>query len=208
MIPETPSRTQAQTAPLATTGTTPHDATLAAPLLPSDVATLQAQLRLARAQNADLNRQVTAAREQADVAALTARLDKARVAYRTLKDTLSRERQAWAEERGQLRAQPETPLKAELRAVQQELDRVRWERDAATRDAAFAERMRAMWESLAKGLPSSAYHAPDPTLEPLLKHLLTLAHPDKWSQGQPATALAHELAVVLNDARAHLEGLP
>ena len=34
-----------------------------------------------------------------------------------------------------------------------------------------------------------------------LTKLLTLAHPDKWSQGQPATALAHELSVVINQMR-------
>jgi|RhiMethySRZTD1v2_1073278.scaffolds.fasta_scaffold1341387_1 hypothetical protein len=46
------------------------------------------------------------------------------------------------------------------------------------------------------------------TLEPLLKRLLRLAHPDKWSQGQPASALAHELAIAINDVRTHLEGQP
>jgi hypothetical protein len=38
-----------------------------------------------------------------------------------------------------------------------------------------------------------------------LKKLLILAHPDKWSQGQPATQLAHEIAIVINDLR-HQEG--
>jgi len=40
--------------------------------------------------------------------------------------------------------------------------------------------------------------APD---QALLKRLLALAHPDKWSQGQPATELAHELSVAINAMR-------
>jgi hypothetical protein len=39
----------------------------------------------------------------------------------------------------------------------------------------------------------------------VLKHLIRLAHPDHWQRGQPATELAHELLVALNDARAQLE---
>jgi hypothetical protein len=31
----------------------------------------------------------------------------------------------------------------------------------------------------------------------LIRELLILAHPDKWSQGQPATELAHEITVRL-----------
>jgi hypothetical protein len=36
-----------------------------------------------------------------------------------------------------------------------------------------------------------------------LKLLLALAHPDKW-QGQPATVLAHEIAISLNGLRARM----
>jgi ssDNA-binding Zn-finger/Zn-ribbon topoisomerase 1 len=39
-----------------------------------------------------------------------------------------------------------------------------------------------------------------------LTQLLTLTHPDKWSAGQPAQALAHELTVALVDLRARLDG--
>jgi hypothetical protein len=45
-----------------------------------------------------------------------------------------------------------------------------------------------------------------PDLAEVLTRLLTLAHPDKWSQGQPATELAHELTIAINAARTHLEG--
>lgn len=34
-----------------------------------------------------------------------------------------------------------------------------------------------------------------------LTKLLTLCHPDRWSQGQPATALAHEMCVAINAMR-------
>jgi hypothetical protein len=44
-----------------------------------------------------------------------------------------------------------------------------------------------------------------PSLEPTLKKLLTLAHPDKWSQGQDASQLAHELSVVINSLRAEVQ---
>jgi hypothetical protein len=37
-----------------------------------------------------------------------------------------------------------------------------------------------------------------------LTRLLALAHPDRWSQGQLASELAHELSVALNAARAAL----
>lgn len=42
-------------------------------------------------------------------------------------------------------------------------------------------------------------------IEPVLRKLLALAHPDKWSQGQVATDLAHELTVAINAIRAALE---
>ena len=41
-------------------------------------------------------------------------------------------------------------------------------------------------------------------VEQVFKILLTLAHPDRWSQGQPATELAHELAVAINAQREKL----
>ena len=37
-----------------------------------------------------------------------------------------------------------------------------------------------------------------------LRKLLALAHPDHWSQGQPATALAHEVAAAVNGLRQRL----
>lgn len=39
-----------------------------------------------------------------------------------------------------------------------------------------------------------------------LTKLLALCHPDKWSQGQAATALAHEISVALNGWRDRIGG--
>ena len=59
--------------------------------------------------------------------------------------------------------------------------------------------------SLLQSLSSSSQQGPVPALRREdLTQLLVLAHPDKWSQGQPATELAHELAVVVNSLRARL----
>lgn len=43
--------------------------------------------------------------------------------------------------------------------------------------------------------------APVPDIDALLRDLLKASHPDRWSQGQAATELAHEMAVALNAAR-------
>jgi hypothetical protein len=51
-----------------------------------------------------------------------------------------------------------------------------------------------------------------PTVMPLgptkaiLTRLLAIAHPDRWSRGQPASELAHELTVQLNALRAQWDG--
>jgi hypothetical protein len=44
---------------------------------------------------------------------------------------------------------------------------------------------------------------PETPVEPrLFKQLMAIIHPDHWHQGQPASALAHELTVALNALRA------
>jgi hypothetical protein len=47
-----------------------------------------------------------------------------------------------------------------------------------------------------------------PALGDALMRLLALAHPDRWSQGQPASALAHELVLTINRMREELEVQP
>jgi hypothetical protein len=44
-----------------------------------------------------------------------------------------------------------------------------------------------------------------PVTEKLFKKLMAMAHPDKWSQGQPAAELAHTLAVELNRLRQEVQ---
>ena len=105
----------------------------------------------------------------ADYEALSARLERAKVAFRTLRE---------------------------------ERDQLRQERDQARLDA---RHWKAMYD-IALMLRPEARAPAAQTLEATLKTLLRMAHPDKWSAGQLATALAHEITVVLNDVRAQLEG--
>ena len=85
--------------------------------------------------------------------------------------------------------------KEEFRKLREDRDQAQWERDQARRTLAAAETMRDFYKDLAMFGARTA--TPAPTLEPTLKKLVTLCHPDKWSAGQLATALAHELTVVL-----------
>ena len=43
-------------------------------------------------------------------------------------------------------------------------------------------------------------------MDELFKQLLTVAHPDKWSAGQDATVLAHELTLAIQAHRERLRG--
>jgi ssDNA-binding Zn-finger/Zn-ribbon topoisomerase 1 len=43
------------------------------------------------------------------------------------------------------------------------------------------------------------------SLERALTHLISLAHPDRWSQRQPATTLAHELTTALRALREQIQ---
>ena len=74
------------------------------------------------------------------------------------------------------------------------------------RDLANAQRELAGLETYIKTLErcmrsGQAVGTSSPTLESTLKRLLSIVHPDRWSQGQPATALAHELTVTINAVR-------
>ena len=126
----------------------------------------------------------------ADACALRQRLERAKAAYRTLRE----ERDQCRQERDQCR---------------QERDQCRQERDQARRERARAQLEARHWQSLyeiALLLRPQATQPAAQSLDETLKKLLRMAHPDKWSQGQLATALAHEITVVLNDVRAQLEG--
>jgi hypothetical protein len=94
-------------------------------------------------------------------------------------------------------------IRAELKAVQRERDSAQRELDACQRDVRFWKGQYELERMIRTMVP--ARPTPQAALEPMVKKLLTLCHPDKWSAGQPATALAHELTVVLNDVRTQLE---
>ena len=170
------------------------------PALPDDVVTLQAQLRLCRAANADLHRQLQhAIRDEApggtrgpalpadrrdphqverDNAALRRRLETAKAEYRKLRDARAQEVRDLLQERDQA-LQRIASLEGNLRLLEAAtaLYRLRAEPDASDTPVGMRD----------------------------LTRLLALAHPDRWSQGQPATALAHELAVAIQQLREHQE---
>ena len=85
----------------------------------------------------------------------------------------------------------DTELTAKLEQVHAELERVRRELDVA-------HALLALKDELQRQL-SPRRRAPGP--DTLHRDLLKLCHPDKWSQGQPATELAHEITVLLNAGR-------
>ena len=170
------------------------------PDLPDDVATLQAQLRLCRAANADLHRQLQhAIRDEApggtrgpalpadrrdphqvarDNAALRRRLETAKAEYRKLRAAKQQAIAQLVQERDQA-LQRIASLEGNLRLLEAAtaLYRLRAEADASDTPVGMRD----------------------------LTRLLALAHPDRWSQGQPATALAHELAVAIQQLREHQE---
>jgi hypothetical protein len=74
-------------------------------------------------------------------------------------------------------------------------NKIAWQQHAL----AFAHKVLG-WEQRSESLLGAETHV----IEVVLMQLLTLAHPDKWSHGQPATELAHELAVAINVQRATL----
>jgi hypothetical protein len=93
----------------------------------------------------------------------------------------------------QLRNQLEAE-QARSRALEQTLE-------LAQRQRGSAERMAHIWEGICEMLRSERQTPREPAHDATLKALLFLAHPDKWSAGQPASALAHELAVTINRLR-------
>jgi hypothetical protein len=100
-------------------------------------------------------------------------------------------------------------LWVESRTLRAERDALQVEIGRHLRNLDQAQRQAECWKAACefKRMVRTVTATP-PTLEPILKQLLTLAHPDKWSQGQPATELAHELAIAINATREHMEVQP
>src|SRR5262249_6220802 len=183
------------------------------PAMPTEVATLQTQLRLARAQNADLHRRLQTSTPSAPSAPTTglvptgqrgpegfasleeenahlkARLAKATEAFRTHEAEHASLAKVYEEERAD-RLKAERAWEAVNQLYEDATNKVLDLEDQLKR-AGIAPRPNYQW--LERG----------PALDDVLKQILALAHPDKWSQGQPATALAHELTIAVNRLRHH-----
>jgi hypothetical protein len=121
-----------------------------------------------------------------------------------LKDTLTIARTEYRklrDERDTLKAQNEQ-LKDRCVDTMAQCDQLRRDLDQARRERDQAQRWTKLWRDLAESTHTPyPPTGPAPTLAPTLRQLLRIAHPDKWSQGQPATALAHEITIVLNRLR-------
>jgi hypothetical protein len=234
MVARERSRKQAPRA--ARTPRTPSDprtgpATHEGGTIPADVATLQTHLRLARAQNADLHRQLQAHPPAPTPVAETtglfptgqggpegaascaeehrsccARLEHAKAIFRTqeaqrkaLEAEVAHLTQAYGEEReiarieyGRVVRERDYFMRERDTAIR-EVERVRSERDRAQGDAK-------LWEAIAHLARLQAPPAPA-TPDQVFKQLLSVAHPDRWSRGQLALELAHELVIIINNIR-------
>jgi hypothetical protein len=118
---------------------------------------------------------------------------------------------AWVQEQRETLATRSRALAQEVKALKRELEQCvnQAERDEQAnwrlREELFHWIEKATLLSVLRDLgPASPSPSPLPGL---LTQLLTIAHPDKWSQGQPATALAHELTVVINQLRTQQGGV-
>jgi chromosome segregation ATPase len=125
---------------------------------------------------------------------LEARLATARVEYRKLRE--DRDRLATL---SRLLQERDQDLSMELYTVRQERDRAQHNARYWQAKYDIEHRVRGLEARDREPLPRT------PTLEPTLKKLLFVAHPDRWAQGQDASQLAHELAVVINDLRAEVQ---
>jgi hypothetical protein len=96
-----------------------------------------------------------------------------------------------------------------LAATQHDLEEVRRQLAQVTSDRNFWRCMAQTFESLnTSGRTPSCHLSREAWLTQELRKLLAMAHPDKWSQEQPATALAHEVSAAINTLRVRLrEGL-
>ncbi len=74
------------------------------------------------------------------------------------------------------------------------------------RDRDQLQRAAARWKALSEGteVAMGSRRLPLALVDQELKKLIALAHPDRWSQGQAAAELAHEVALTLNAVRQRL----
>jgi predicted metalloprotease with PDZ domain len=167
--------------PLRPTTTAPQS--VPDPTMPADVATLQAQLRLVRAQNAYLHRELATALKQGPLAPSSFNSDV---------DALRAEN-VDLRERFTLLTRHYEDLQNRYKIVERTSNRQQKEFDDLLRRICGGK----------QGAFRSTLVDESVDLAHVLTNLLKLAHPDKW-QTQPATALAHEIAVTVNGLRARL----
>lgn len=187
-------------------------------LLSTDVATLQTQLRLARAQNAYLHGRLQAAGAPAASPSTT---DLVPTGHRgpegdaSLEDDNRRLRARLEQAKTVFREQEARYASLVLAYEEERKNRIHYE-DRATRLgndwSAMYDKAKDLEDQLKRaGIPPRPHYQwldRGPSLPDILTALLTLAHPDKWSQGQPATALAHELTLAINKVRQQGRGQP
>jgi hypothetical protein len=150
----------------------------------SPVETLQAQLRLSRQHCAYLHRELATALTQGPLApsSFNSDVDALRAANVDLRERL-------------------TLLPRHYEALQHRYKIL--EPTSHRQQQEFDDLVRRIYGGKQGAFQATLVDAPV-DLAHVLTHLPTLAHPDKWSQGQPATDLAHEIAVTVNDLRERL----
>jgi hypothetical protein len=154
------------------------------PTMPSDVETLQAQLRLSRKQCAYLHRELATALKQVPLApsSFDGDTDALRAENVDLRERLTFLTRHYED------------LQNRYAILEYSLKRQQKEFDALLRRVCGGKQ--GTFQSTLVEAPVDLTH--------VLTKLLTLAHPNKWSQGQPATDLAHEIAVTVNGLRERL----
>jgi hypothetical protein len=152
--------------------------------MPPTVETLQAQLRLSRKHCAYLHRELATALKQGLLAPSSFNSDM---------DALRAEH---VDLRGRL-----TLLTRHYEDLQHRYEILK--QTSHQQQKEFAALLRSVCGGKPGAFQSTLVDAPV-DLAHVLTKLLTLAHPDKGSQGQPATALAHEIAVTVNGLRERL----
>ena len=155
-----------------------------APTVSPEIAALENQLRLARAQNAYLHRELATALKQGPLAQgpATGSLEELAAENADLRRRL-----------GVLTTHYQD-LERRL-AIEEERVRIR--------DRNFKRLLQSVTGQ--PGSQSRSLFEEPLDLSGLLTKLLTIAHPDKWAQGQPATELAHEMTLTINAIRENLE---
>lgn len=139
---------------------------------------LEIQLKLARAQNAYLHRELATALKQGPLTPLDATTEEAlRLEVQSLRERLATLTLHYKDAQG----------------------KIQW----LQHDLAFCHKVLG-WTPTGEG--QQFLEAMDSRIDTLLRQLLTLSHPDKWSQGQLATMLAHEMTTTINALRERLQG--